>query len=184
MTSARPATTTPPRSRTHRDIIKDIIRDMAIEAGVSIVAGAIVGFFTWGGGAAAGGAIAGWRIASAARKILAALRALKAAAKLRAVAKLTSVVSKVKPLRAVLAKFKNAKKIDNAADAAGPAKALTGPSRTPWPTQHVQTSLTTSSSRSTSSTVCWQSTAAGRKSWSRWYEVWETCPTESSKSSE
>ena len=102
----------------HRDIIKGIIRDMAIEAGVSIVAGAIVGFFTFGGGAAAGGAIAGWRIASAARKILAALRALKAAAKLRAVAKLTSVVSKVKPLRAVLAKFKNAKKMDNAADAA------------------------------------------------------------------
>ena len=100
---------------THRDIIKDIIRDMAIEAGISIVAGAVVGFFTFGGGAAVGGAIAASRIASAARKILAALRALKAAAKARAVAKLSSVVSKVKPLRAVLAKFKNAKKIDDAA---------------------------------------------------------------------
>ena len=95
---------------------------MAIEAGISIVAGAVVGFFTFGGGAAVGGAIAATRIASAARKILGALRALKAAAKASAVAKLTSVVSKVKPLRAVLAKFKNAKKIDDAADAAGPTK--------------------------------------------------------------
>ncbi len=103
-----------------RQVIKDIVRDMAIEAGVSIVAGAIVGFFTFGGGAAAGTAIAGWRIVSAARKILKALRALKAVAKAGAVAKLTAAVSKVKPLRAILGKFKNAKKMDNAADASTP----------------------------------------------------------------
>lgn len=106
-----------------RQVIKDIIRDMAIEAGVSIVAGAIVGFFTFGGGAAAGTAIAGWRIVSAARKVLKALRGLKAIAKAGAVAKLTAAAAKFKPLRAILGKFKNAKKIDNAADAADdPAK--------------------------------------------------------------
>lgn len=108
-----------------RQVIKDIVRDMAIEAGISIVAGAIVGFFTFGGGAAAGTAIAGWRIVSAARKILKALRALKAVAKAGAVAKLTAAVSKVKPLRAILGKFKNAKKLDNAADATTAGRALT-----------------------------------------------------------
>ena len=98
----------------HRDIIRGIIRDMAIEAGVSIVAGAIVGLFSFGAGAAGGAAIAGWRIASAAKKILTALRALKAAAKARAVAKLTSAATKVRSLRTTLRKFKNARKLKNA----------------------------------------------------------------------
>ena len=101
-----------------RDVIKGFLRDLAIEAGISVAAGIIVGIFTFGGGAAAGGGIAASRIASGARKILGALHALKAAAKAGAVAKLTSVVSKVKLLRAVLAKFKNAKKV-RAAAAAG-----------------------------------------------------------------
>jgi hypothetical protein len=98
----------------HRDVIRGIIRDMAIEAGVSIVAGAIVGFFSFGAGAAGGAAIAGWRIASAAKKILTALRALKAAAKARAVAKLASAASKVRSVRTTLRKFKNARKLKNA----------------------------------------------------------------------
>ena len=49
-----------------------LIADMAVEAGLSIVAGTVLGFFTFGGGAAAGGAIAGWRIAIAAKKVLTA----------------------------------------------------------------------------------------------------------------
>lgn len=75
----------------HREIIKGLVQDMAIEAGISIVAGAIVGFFSLGAGAAGGAAIAGWRIASAARKILKALRALKAAQKAGAVRTLERV---------------------------------------------------------------------------------------------
>lgn len=99
---------------TQRDVIKGIVRDMAIEAGISIVAGTLVGFFTFGGGAAAGAAIAGWRIVAAARKILAALRALKAAAKARAVLKLTAVVSRAKPLRSTLLRFKRARSVRTA----------------------------------------------------------------------
>lgn len=93
-----------------RQVIKDIVRDMAIEAGVSLVVGGIVGFFSFGGGAAAGAAVAGWRIASAARKILKALQALKAAAKLKAVAKLGTAVTKVKKVRGVFDKIRKARK--------------------------------------------------------------------------
>ena len=95
----------------HREIVRAIVADMAVEAGLSVVAGAVVGFFTFGGGAAAGGAIAGWRIASAAKKILAALRALEALAKAGAVARLTSVVEHVRPVRKVLERLKSGQRL-------------------------------------------------------------------------
>ena len=95
----------------HRAIIDGILADLAVEAGLTLAAGAVVGFFTFGGGAAAGGAIAGWRIASAAKKVLTALRALEALAKARAVARLTSVVERVRPLRKVLDRLKSAKRL-------------------------------------------------------------------------
>ena len=93
---------------------------MAVEAGLTLAAGAVIGFFTFGSGAAAGAAIAGWRIASAAKKILSTLRALKALAKARAVARLTSVVEKVRPLRKVLARLKSAKRLRKGGKAAKP----------------------------------------------------------------
>ncbi len=96
----------------HREVIKGILRDLAIEAGISVAVGVVTSFFTFGGGAAAGTAIAGWRAVAAARKVLTALRALKAAAKAKAVAKLTSLISKVRVLRPKLLKFRNAKKVD------------------------------------------------------------------------
>jgi len=89
----------------HREIIKGIVQDMAIEAGISIVAGAVVGFFSFGAGAAGGAAIAGWRIASAARKILAALRALKAAQKANAVRKLETALDKAKEVLEKIRRF-------------------------------------------------------------------------------
>ena len=92
----------------HRAIVEAILADLAVEAGLTLAAGAIIGFFTFGSGAAAGGAIAGWRIVSAAKKILSTLRALQALAKARAVARLTSVVEKVRPLRKVLERLKSA----------------------------------------------------------------------------
>jgi hypothetical protein len=95
----------------HRAIITGIVKDMAVEAGVSFVAGTIVGFVTFGGGAVAGGAIAGWRIAAAAKKILGALRALEAIAKARVAARLTSVVEKVRPLRNVLERLRSARRL-------------------------------------------------------------------------
>ncbi len=114
---------------TQRDTIKGIVRDMAIEAGISVVAGAVVGFFTFGGGAAAGGAIAGWRIASAARKILAALRALKAAARAKAVASLSSAAAKFGTVGAKLKKLAGARRIKKAADPDGPPPGKTPPRR-------------------------------------------------------
>jgi hypothetical protein len=95
----------------HRAIIRAIVADLVVEAGLTLAAGAVIGFFTVGGGAAVGGAIAGWRIASAARKILATLRALEALAKASAVARLTSVIEKVRPLRKVLERLKSAKQL-------------------------------------------------------------------------
>jgi len=95
----------------HRAIIRGIIADMAVEAGLSIVAGTVVGFFTFGGGAAAGGAVAGWRIAVAAQKILTALRALHDLARLRAAARLTAVVERIGPLRSVLLRLKRAERM-------------------------------------------------------------------------
>jgi hypothetical protein len=95
----------------HRAIVRGIVTDMAVEAGLTVVAGTVIGFFTFGGGAAAGGAIAGWRIAVAAKKILTTLRALHDLARVRAIARLTSVVERIGPLRSVLLRLKRAKRL-------------------------------------------------------------------------
>jgi hypothetical protein len=95
----------------HRAIVRGILTEMAVEAGLTVVAGAVVGFVTLGGGAAAGTALAGWRIASAAKKVLTTLRALHELARARAVARLTSVVERIGPLRSVLARLKRARRL-------------------------------------------------------------------------
>ena len=95
----------------HRAIVRGIVTEMAVEAGLTVVAGAVVGFFTFGGGAAAGTAIAGWRIATAARKVLTTLRALHDLTRARAVARLTTVVERIGPLRSVLLRLKRAKRM-------------------------------------------------------------------------
>lgn len=99
----------------HREIIKGIMRDLVIEAGISMGVGAAVGFFTFGGGAAAGAAIAGTRAVRAALKILDALNDLRRLAKARAVLKLESVATRIPGLRSVLGRFKKAKDLDEAA---------------------------------------------------------------------
>ena len=97
---------------TQREVIKGILRDLAIEAGITAVASGLVSLVTFGGGAVAGTAIAGWRITAAARKIIRALQALKAAAKAKAVAKLTAAGAKVKGVRVKLGRFARARKVD------------------------------------------------------------------------
>lgn len=96
-------------------MIKDFLTDLAIEAGISVVAGVIVGIFTFGGGAAAGGGIAAWRAVACARKIIAALKALKA---VKAVTDIARTAPKLAKVRGVLAKFKNAKSAKAASEAA------------------------------------------------------------------
>lgn len=95
-----------------REVIKGILKDLAIEAGITAVVSGIASVFTFGGGAVAGGAIAGWRIAAAARKIIRALQALKAAAKAKAVAKLAAAGTKVRSVRVKLGRFAKARKVD------------------------------------------------------------------------
>ena len=78
-----------------RDTVKGILEDLAIEIGITAVAAGITSFFTFGGGAVAGGAVAGWRLAAAARKVIHAFTAMKAVVRAASVAKLTKVASKI-----------------------------------------------------------------------------------------
>lgn len=90
-----------------REAIKDLLKDLAIEAGISVAAGIVVGIFTFGGGAAAGTGIAAWRAVSCATKILKVLKALKV---VRAVSKVAKTFPKVRSIRSGLEKYKNVKK--------------------------------------------------------------------------
>lgn len=83
------------RVDTVKETVKGILQDLAIEAGITVVAAGVVTFFTAGLGAGGGAAVAGWRLASAARRVIKAFTAMRAAVKVAAVAKLTRVASKV-----------------------------------------------------------------------------------------
>ncbi len=98
-----------------REVIRGFLKDLAIEAGVTVVVGGVVTFFTAGLGAGGTAAVAGWRLSACARKIIGALTALKA---VRAVTTIARTAPQLAKVRSVLAKFKRAKKMDNAADAA------------------------------------------------------------------
>ena len=80
-----------------RDTVAGILRDLAIEVGITAVASGVLSFFTFGGAAAGGTAIAGWRLASAARKVIHAFTAMKAvtaeAAKATAIALQSSLAA-------------------------------------------------------------------------------------------
>lgn len=91
-----------------REVIKGFLQDLAIEAGISVAVGVVVGLFTFGGGAAAGGGIAAWRAVACARKIIKALTALRA---VRAVAAVANTLPKIRSVRTALAKFKNIKAV-------------------------------------------------------------------------
>ena len=82
-----------------RDTVKGILRDLAIEVGITAVASGIVSLFTFGGGAAAGTAVAGWRLAAAAKKVIHAFTAMKAVVRAASVARLTKIAGKIPVLR-------------------------------------------------------------------------------------
>lgn len=86
----------------HRETIKDILRDLAIEIGATAAIGAVTSFFTFGGGGAVAAGVAATRIASAANKIRVALQALRTAARLKAAATLAAVGTKVRAIGPVL----------------------------------------------------------------------------------
>lgn len=99
----------------HREIVKGILHDLAVEVGVTLGVGIALSFFTFGGGAVIGTAIAATRSVAAAHRILATLHALQAAARLGAVPRVASVSDDIRPLRSVLARFAQADRLGDAA---------------------------------------------------------------------
>ncbi len=82
-----------------RETVKGILRDLAIEIGITAAVAGVASLFTFGGGAVGGAAVAGWRLAAAARKVIHAFTAMKAVVRTAAVAKLTRVAGKIPVLR-------------------------------------------------------------------------------------
>ena len=82
-----------------KEVVRGILRDLAIEVGITVVVAGIASLFSFGAAAGGGAAIAGWRLASAARKIIKAFSAMKAVVKAASVARLTKVASKIPVLR-------------------------------------------------------------------------------------
>lgn len=78
-----------------REVVKEVLKDLAVEAGITVVAGGLVTLFTGGLGAGGGAAVAGWRLAAAARRVIQAFSAMRAAVKIAVVAKAAGVASKV-----------------------------------------------------------------------------------------
>lgn len=82
-----------------KDTVRGILRDLAIEIGITAVVAGIGSLFTFGAAAGGGTAVAGWRLASAARKVIAAFSAMKAVVRTAAVARLTRIASRIPVLR-------------------------------------------------------------------------------------
>ncbi|WP_219923865.1 WXG100-like domain-containing protein [Nocardioides campestrisoli] len=78
-----------------RGTVKSILEDLAVEVGLTAVVAGGLAFFTAGASAAGGGAIAGWRLAAAGRKVVQAFVAMKAAVRLGAVAKISTAGRKL-----------------------------------------------------------------------------------------
>lgn len=78
-----------------RETVKDIVKDLAIEAGITVVAAGLITFFTAGIGAGGGAAVATWRLAAAGQRVIKAFTAMKAVVRTVAVAKLTRVAGKI-----------------------------------------------------------------------------------------
>jgi hypothetical protein len=95
----------------HRAIVRGILTDLAVEAGLSIAAGVVLGLVTAGGGTAAGSALAGWRISAAARRVVAALRALASVAHAGAIARMGVVAGRVGRVRGRLEKYARVQRI-------------------------------------------------------------------------
>jgi hypothetical protein len=78
-----------------REVVKGIMRDLAIEVGLTVVVSGILSFFSAGAAAGGGTVVAGWRLSSAARRVIAAFSAMKAAVHGAAVVRLTRIASKI-----------------------------------------------------------------------------------------
>ncbi|MEI7059236.1 hypothetical protein WBG06_25675 [Nocardioides sp. CCNWLW239] len=91
-----------------RETIKGLLRDLAIEVGVTAGISAGLSFFTFGGAAVVGGGVIAARAIRYAKLVLAALRGLRAA---RAVGQIASKASKIARVRLAFEKLKKARRI-------------------------------------------------------------------------
>jgi hypothetical protein len=91
-----------------RQTIKDLLKDLAIECGVTAGASVALSFVTFGGAAAVGAGVIAARAVKYAHRILTALKALKAA---RAVLKLAKNAPKLNRVRRSLEDLKTARKL-------------------------------------------------------------------------
>ena len=82
-----------------KEVVRGILKDLAIEIGVTAVIAGIGSLFTFGAAAGGGAAVGGWRLASAARKVIHAFTAMKAVVRTAAVARLTRIAAKIPVLR-------------------------------------------------------------------------------------
>lgn len=99
----------------HRELIKDILKDLAVEIAATVAAAAVLSAFSGGAAAAGGAGVVTARISAAARRVSETLSKLKKLAALRAVAGLTSAVLRIGPIRTVVSKFAAARHLDEAA---------------------------------------------------------------------
>ena len=91
-----------------RQTIKDLLKDLAIECGVTAGASVALSFVTFGGAAAVGAGVIAARAVKYAHRILTALKALRAA---RAVLKLAKNAPKLNRVRKALEDLKTARKL-------------------------------------------------------------------------
>ena len=89
-----------------KDTVKGLMRDLAIEVGITAAAAGVASFFTFGAAAGGGAALVAARAVSYARRIIVALQAIRA---VRAVFTLVRTVEKLTDVTQVLRKFRSAR---------------------------------------------------------------------------
>ena len=80
-------------------LARAIVRDLAIEVGITVAVAGLASAFTFGAAAGAGAVVSGWRLAATARRVVAAFSAMKAVVRTAAVARLTRVAGEIPLLR-------------------------------------------------------------------------------------
>lgn len=91
----------------HRDLIKEVLTSLAVEAGVTAGAGIALSIVTLGGSAAGASALVATRAAACGARIIAVLSKLRTAVRLGAVARLSTVGARVSKVAPVLKRLAN-----------------------------------------------------------------------------
>ncbi len=100
---------------THREIVRGILADLALEIAATIAAAAVLSAFSGGAAAAGGATMVATRVSSAARRVVDALKKLQRLAALKAVAGVTHAVLRIGPVRTVVGRFAAARHLDEVA---------------------------------------------------------------------